>query len=130
MYLNKRYLIHWMLIAMLAIMPYRSVMAMESGCEMNDAATHTMVDHSMHMAMDMDMQMEHSTDPARHDCCCCDNAMVCSSDCSSGIHFSFIIQQLIPVAANYRSSLIALADYEVLLRAPSPPIRPPANLPA
>ena len=119
-----------MLIAMLAIMPYRSVMAMESGCEMNDTSSHAMVDHSMHMSMDMGMQMEHGGDAAEHDCCCCDNAMVCGSDCGSGIHFSFIIQQLIPVAANYRSSLIALADYEVLLRAPSPPIRPPANLPA
>jgi hypothetical protein len=128
MYLKKRYLIHWMLIAMLAILPYRSVMAMESGCNMNDTATHDMVDHSMHMAMDM--QMEHSIDSAKQDCCCCDTAMVCSSDCSSGIHFSFIIQQPVPVAANYLSSLIALADNEVLLRAPSPPIRPPANLPA
>ena len=128
MHLNKRYLIHWMLIAMLAIMPYRSVMAMESGCETSDTATRGMVDHSMHMAMDM--QMEHSTDPAEDDCCCCDAAMACNSDCSSGIPFSFVIQQLQPVAGNYRSSLIALTDNEVLLRAPSPPIRPPANLPA
>ena len=119
---HNRHLIHWVLIAMLAILPYRSVMAMYSGCDMNDEASQAMQDHSLHMMADMPVYSDQSHD------CCDDRNMACTSDCGAGMNLSFVIQKPALFTANYHSVLVASASNNVLVRAPTPPIRPPAYL--
>ena len=119
---HNRNLIHWVLIAMLAILPYRSVMAMDIGCDMNATASQAMHDHSLHMMADTTVDSDQSHN------CCDDRNMACTSDCGAGINLSFVIQKPALFTANYHSVSGASTSKNVLVRAPTPPIRPPAYL--
>ena len=97
-------------------------MAMDSVCDINQEASQAMQDHSVHMMDGMSVDSDQSHD------CCGNNNIACNNDCGSGMNLSFVIQKPAKFAANYHSVLVASASNNVLVRAPTPPIRPPAYL--
>lgn len=120
---NTHKLFHWLLIAILAVAPLRGVMAMGTDCDMS-AGSPSMADHTMHA-----MHMTDDASPANesHDCCN-DSTTACISDCGAGINFPFIMQDAITSASIDHSRLVARVHSNLLVRAPTPPIRPPAYL--
>ncbi len=126
---NTRKLFHWALIVILAMAPLRGVMAMGSDCDMSETSHQSMVDQTMHtMHNSDDVSPGHDSLSQSQDCCCCDTAMACNSDCGVGISFSFIVQDIVTTVSIDHSRLVARVQDDLLMRAPTPPIRPPAYL--
>jgi hypothetical protein len=125
---NTRNIINWVLIAMLAMLPLRSVMAVvESTCELHDEVSQGAIDHDMHMVhMRLD---DASIDTAESsDCCCCESSMKCTSDCGIGTSASFIAQSAVLIPALNETVFQTHVKNDLVFRDLAPPIRPPASL--
>jgi hypothetical protein len=138
--------LHYLLIILLMLAPLRSAMAVQlASCDMAAmdmeespvsipaAMVVSMKGHDMHhmsshgMSGDQDTSAQTISDQAgsAHRCCCCDNG--CKSNCDMGMSASLIIQAsaFSPVFLN-ASSFSALVP-ATLVRALTPPSRPPAS---
>ena len=120
---KTRILLHWILIAILAMAPLRGVMAMGADCDMS-AGSQAMADHTMH-AMHMSDDASPANEPQN---CCNDSTVACTSDCGAGMNYPFITQDAMTAASIDHSRLVARVHSDLLVRAPTPPIRPPAYL--
>lgn len=113
---------------MVVMLPLRSVMVFaQTTCEMHDLASQVANDHDMHVAHSMiedTDEFAHDTD----DCCCCDSAMNCVSDCGVGMSASFITQSGIALPALNENVFRTLVNDNLVFRDLAPPIRPPAYL--
>jgi hypothetical protein len=124
---RTRNFLNWILIAMLAMLPLRSVMALEkASCEMHAQDTQLMQDHAMHMMHSMvdHMQMDISVE---EDCCCCDSAMSCSNDCGAGLNVSLITQPAVALPEINKPVYRAQVNHRLVYTDLSPPVRPPAH---
>jgi hypothetical protein len=124
---KTRYLLNWILIALLAMLPLRNVMALaQVNCEMHDQSSIEMIDHSMH-AMHSSSSIDNRDAVVADNCCCCDNGMDCTGDCSLGLSASLIMQPVITVPTINQSRLQTFISTSLVLREISPPVRPPEN---
>ena len=136
---KKHYILNWLLITVMVMLPLRGALASElADCQMkheqSDKEQHqTMIDHSAHM-MSGSVQagagdaVEKSAatpggDPHQ---CCDDKGMMCNNDCASMMSMSFVIHSASSIDARYHSVLTAQTTTDVLLRALPPLERPPA----
>lgn len=120
-------MLNWILIAMMAMLPLRGVLAFDlSACATHEQASQAMEAHHIHMT---DRQNDTAqTDTAESECCCCDSTMKCSNDCGIGASLSFIAQQAITVPALTGSAFNFNPDSNLVFRDLAPPVRPPAYL--
>ena len=117
-------MLNWFLIAMMVMLPLRSVLAFDqTSCQMQHETPRMMVDHSSHMMPD---DVQGNPDKAHN--CCSESGAACNNNCSSGMNLSFVFQKPVLITANYNSMLVANTSNDVLFRATTPPIRPPAYL--
>jgi len=111
--------------------PVRGAMALQqSHCDIDNEAMSEMMSSDVHMGHDMSMMA--STDTTdnsfdmNHAACCCDQG--CANNCDMSTSLSMIMQSssYVPVLKN--SSETSAISTDVLVRALSPPSRPPAVL--
>lgn len=124
-------LLHYLLIILLVLAPFRSLWALPSPhCDMDSMP----VSHEMNVGMGLTNSggaMSHQSaladsDTLHHKCCCCDDGN-CAASCDMGISVSLIVQESLyaPVIVAVTESLIS--STAVLLRALTPLTRPPAT---
>ncbi len=125
---NTRNLLSWVVIAMMVMMPLRGVLALtHTTCDMHDPASQVMDDHRMHMMHQVNEFV--SMDVAESlECCCCDSAMQCGSDCGIGINASCITQSVFTFPSLNTTTFHTFVNNNLVFRELAPPIRPPANL--
>jgi hypothetical protein len=131
--------LHYVLIILLILAPLRSAMAAQQvPCDMADmdmgktsmsvsdtvqasAQSHDMSLHEMPAD-----QIQTNQSAADHQCCCCDSD--CVSNCDMGVTASLVMQasSYSPVYVNASNSISFKS--EILVRALTPPSRPPAYL--
>lgn len=120
-------MLNWILIAMMAMLPLRSVIAFDqSSCEMHDQASME-VDHSAHSMHAMSDAAQPESDQSNN-CCCCDSDMKCSSDCGMGMSVSFLAQSVHTLPVLNQAAVRTHIDNSLVFRDLAPPIRPPASL--
>ena len=112
--------------------PLRSVMAEQfSSCAMDEMSTMSSENllHQMHLSqttVDVSVSEPQASQQStmQHDCCCCDGDN-CASDCHMGMAASLFFQfsSYTPVYVN--AANIALYASDLLVRALTPPSRPP-----
>lgn len=125
---NIRNMLNWLLIAMIVMLPLRSVMAFaQTTCEMHGQASLEMAGHSMHMMhlMTGDAQAGNS---ASQNGDCCKSGKTCTGDCCVGISVSFIMQSAVLLPAFNEAAFNPLVNTSLVFRNLAPPVRPPANL--
>ena len=145
---RKHYILSWLLITVMVMLPLRSALAFDlADCQMKheqsqqeqtQAVSHimshtmhqAMIDHSEHMmAGSAQAGASHSPDGSSagepHQCCN-DKDMMCNDDCASVINMSFVTQSPSLTETRYHSVLTAQTTIDVLLRTLSPLERPPA----
>lgn len=135
-------ILHYLLIIVLMVAPVRSLLAAPS-CHMQDMAADMSADMSEDMSADMQHDMS-SHDMSGHDmsahamsdtdqqqgvsnkCCCCDDD--CNSQCDMGLSAALMLQasSYMPVFVNAVNAVSV--SPQVLVRALTPPSRPPAQL--
>lgn len=113
--------------------PLRSVMAMSSShCDMDDMpATHDMSTMVSGKTMVHHNSMTTDTAEINHQCCCCDDGNTngsCAGNCDMGMSISLLIQE-----SSYTPVFLEVAESNkisphILVRALTPPSRPPAKL--
>ena len=120
--------LRYVLIILLMFTPMRSVLAEQvSHCNMDDMSA-TVSTHHMHVS-----QADHIPDhinqsqQSQHECCCCD-ADSCAGNCDMGMTVSLLMQvsSYSPVLVN--TEKLILSSSKLLIRALSPPSRPPLTL--
>ena len=112
--------------------PVRGAMAMQqSHCDMDNEVMSEMMTSDGHMGHDMSAMAssdiaDKNSEMNHGDCCCCDKA--CADNCDMSTSLSMIMQSssYVPVLKN--SSEISAISTDILVRALSPPSRPPAVL--
>lgn len=139
--------LHYVLIILLMLAPLRGVMAVQqSHCDMEDMpmsasandsmSGHDMSGHAMHGMSPLEFtavpvhmtadqpQTDQST--SNEQCCCCDSG--CAANCDMSISASMVMNASAysPVFINTSNSISYTS--EILVRALTPPSRPPANL--
>jgi len=125
---RTRNTMNWIIIAMMAMLPLRGVMAsVQSNCDMHEQATQHVHDHSMHMAHQVDQAVQQQAADSA-DCCCCDSAMQCATDCGIGSSVSIISLSSIVIPSLGAAVLRDHVATNLVFRELAPPIRPPANL--
>lgn len=125
---NTRNILNWVLIAMMVMLPMRSVMAfVDTACEMHDQASQTVKGHGMHMMHQMDEDARIDADVSRNNDCC-DSDVSCTGDCSTGVSVSFITQSAVMLPVLNKTAFNPLVSNHLVFRDPTPPLRPPANL--
>jgi hypothetical protein len=137
---KKHYILRWLLIAVIVMLPLRSALAFNlADCQMQhqqsqsesqtmpDIMHRAMIDHSEHM-MSGSAQAGAGDSASESHKCCNDKNMMCNNDCASVINMSFVIQSPSLTETRYHSVLTAQTTIDVLLRALSPLERPPAYL--
>jgi len=142
---KKHYILSWLLITVMVMLPLRSALAFnladclmkheqsqqEQSQVMSDTMHQAMIDHSQHMMSGSslagagDSIGNSAGEPHK---CCNDKDMMCNSDCASVINMSFVIQSPSLTETRYRSVLTVQATMDVLLRTLPPLERPPAYL--
>ena len=137
---KRHYILNWLLISMMVMLPLRSVLAFDlADCQMqHEASSQTMIDHTMADQSMVDHSAHMMPDPTQADTgladsgnshnCCSDKDMMCNSDCASVINMSFVIQTPVLIENSYHSVIIARTSTDVLLRTLPPLERPPAHL--
>ena len=125
---NTRSIINWALIAVMMLLPMRSVMAFaQSTCEMHDQAPQAVKVHSMHMMHQVVEDSQSDTaESQNHDCC--DSDISCTGDCSTGTSVSFITQSAVMLPVLNKTAFNVLVSNNLVFRDLTPPLRPPANL--
>jgi hypothetical protein len=106
----------------------------ETSISMSVSASSAMQGHDMHNMQSHDMHNMSSTDmsaltdpPATNQpCCCCDND--CLANCDMGVTASLVMQASSYSPVFVKTSNAISYTSEVLVRALTPPSRPPANL--
>jgi len=125
---NTRNILNWVLIAMMVMLPMRSVMAfVETACEMHDQASQVVENHSAHMMHQMDEDVQIDADESQNNDCC-DSDISCTGDCSTGISVSFITQSAVMLPVWNKTAFNPLVSNNLVFRDLTPPLRPPANL--
>ena len=125
---NTRNIVNWVLIAMMVMLPLRSVMAVaHTACDMHDQASQVVEDHSMHMMHQMNEQAQMDAGKSQ-DSDCCDSEISCSADCGIGMSVSYIAQSTVMLPALYETAFNPLVNNNLVFRELTPPTRPPANL--
>ncbi len=121
-------MLNWVLIAMMVMLPLRSVMAFaQTTCEMHDQASQAVEDHSMHMMhMMAEVTQVDAGEPQNSDCC--DSGITCFADCSMGMSVSFIAQSAVMLPVMNEAAFNTVVNNNLVFRVLAPPIRPPANL--
>lgn len=145
-------LFHYVLIVLLMLAPVRGASAMqESQCNMDMAAA--MIDEAMnhegmnhegmnHEAMnheDMDHKSvaddsiskqttENLINAATHQCCCCDGGGDCAMGCEMAMPVSLVLQASLFTPVYIAVTQSTKVSSTLLLRAPTPPSRPPAHI--
>jgi hypothetical protein len=127
---KTRHIVNWMLIALVAMLPLRNVMALEQlNCQMHDQSSVEVTGHDMHalhgMSASSDMAANTSATNASDDCCCCDNGMKCNGDCGLGLGASFIVQSGFTVPVINGTTFHVHDNNSLVVAEFSPPIRPP-----
>jgi hypothetical protein len=151
---NKKHnkALHYLLIILLMLAPVRSAMALQlAPCDMADmdmaymdmgtssiSMPASMRGHDMHhmsshgMSSDQDTSDQTISDKtisdntgAAHRCCCCDNG--CKSNCDMGMSASLIIQSSTYSPVFVKASSFSGFVSATLVRALTPPSRPPAS---
>lgn len=118
-----------MLIALVAMLPLRNVMALEQlNCQMHEQSSIEVTGHDMHAMHGMSATSDVVANTS-DDCCCCDNGMQCNGDCGLGLGASFIVQSAIVVPVINGTTFHAHDHNTLVIGEFSPPIRPPQNLP-
>ena len=122
---NTRNILNWVLIAMMVMLPMRSVMALaQSACEMHEQAEKG---HSMHMMHHIAKHAQSNTaESQNHDCC--DSDISCTGDCSTGMSVSFITQSAVMLPVLNKTAFNVRVSNNLVFRDLTPPLRPPANL--
>jgi len=125
---NTRSVLNWLLIAMMVMLPMRSVIAFaQSTCEMHDQASQAVKGHSMHMMHQIAEDAQSDTaESQNHDCC--DSDITCTGDCSTGMSVSFITQSAVMLPVLNKTAFNVLVSNNPVFRDLTPPLRPPANL--
>jgi len=125
---NTRSILNWVLIAMMVMLPMRSVMAFaQSACEMHDQASQAVKGHNMHMMHQIAEDAQSDTaESQNHDCC--DSNISCTGDCSTGMNVSFITQSAVMLPVLNKTAFNVLVSNNLVFRDLTPPLRPPANL--
>jgi len=133
---KKHYILRWLLITAMVMLPLRSALAFNlADCQMKHEQSEAMIDHSEHMMSgpaqagagdSIDDSIGNSA--VEYHKCCNDKDMMCNSDCASVINMSFVIQSPSLIETRYRSVLTAQAKMDILLRTLPPLERPPAYL--
>lgn len=120
---------HCVLIILLMITPLRSVLASESALSHCDVADMDMTAKTLSMqrhvvSAEAVVNQQAATD---HQCCCCDDT-TCASDCDMGMSVSILIQSsgYLPFFINKKT--LTLPASNLLIRALTPPSRPPVIL--
>jgi hypothetical protein len=123
--------LRYVLIILLVFTPMRSVLAEQvSHCNMEDmpAMSVTVSTHHMHVSQ-ADQISDHinQSQLSQHECCCCD-ADSCAGNCDMGMTVSLLMQvsPYSPVLIN--TEKLILSSSKLLIRALSPPSRPPLTL--
>ena len=129
MNINRCKFMHYVLIILLMITPLRSVLASMpalSHCDMADMdmTVKTMSMQMQAVSVDTVINKQAETD---NTCCCCDGA-TCASNCDMGMSASILIQSsnYTPVFINTKT--LTLSASNLLVRALTPPSRPPVIL--
>jgi hypothetical protein len=125
---NTRNILNWLLIAMMVMLPLRSVMALaQTTCEMHGQASLEMEGHSMHTMhmMNEDAQADNGATQNRD---CCKSGKTCTGDCCIGISVSFITQSAVLLPEFNEAAFNPLVNNSLVSRNLAPPVRPPANL--
>jgi len=125
---RTRNTINLIIITMLVMLPLRSVISVEqSTCDMHEQVSQQAHDHAMHA-----MHQHHDT--AQRDiaespeCCCCDSAITCKTDCGIGNSVIGFVISAIQLPSSSGADFLADVSNDLILRELSPPIRPPAIL--
>lgn len=136
MVINHHKLLHYVLIVLLMIAPFRGIMAMQdTHCDMDemnmsssvaDTGHDMMASHDM-SAMSFTQAIQQQSSQPGHQCCCCDGAD-CVANCDIGTVVSLVLQQssYIPLFKDVSESFVATQN--ILVRELTPPSRPPATL--
>ena len=133
---KKHYILRWLLITVMVMLPLRSALAFNlADCQMkheqSQAMSHNMhqvmIDHSEHM-MAGSAQAGAGDSASESHKCCNDKDMMCNSDCASMINMSFVVQSPSLIETRFRCVLTAQSAMDVLLRTLPPLERPPAYL--
>jgi hypothetical protein len=125
---RTRHILNWMLIALMAMLPIRNVMALEQvNCQMHDQSSIEMADHDMHAMHGMSDIADVDANE-KQNCCCCDSSMSCNGNCSLGPGVSLFMQPAITVPAINGTRFQACINSSLVLTEYSPPVRPPASL--
>lgn len=141
-------LLHYVLIILLMFTPVRSVMAVAqphcdmASMDMDEASTsmsvsastaamqgHDMLNmqsHDMHNMSSTDMSALTDHSATNQQCCCCDNG--CLANCDMGVTASLVLQVSSYSPVFVIASNVISYTSEILVRALTPPSRPPANL--
>jgi hypothetical protein len=125
---NTRNILNWVLIAVMVMLPLRSVMAFAlTSCEMHDQASQAVEGHSMHMMHRMVENARSDTGDSQNSDCC-NSGITCTGDCSIGMSVSFITPSVVMLPALNEAEFNPLVNNNLVLRDLTPPLRPPANL--
>lgn len=133
----KRYKpLRYLLVILLMLTPLRAVMAVQSShCDMAemdmDVTTVSMSDqgHDMHDMSSHEMsamQVSDDQSAGNQQCCCCDSD--CASNCDMNLTASLYMQASSYSPLYLSTSNSSAFNSEVLVRALTPPSRPPAKL--
>jgi hypothetical protein len=125
----KRYrFLHYLLIILLMLAPFRSVMAISSPhCDMDDAmsASHEVMNMSSGEAM-LHQHAVADTTAVHHKCCCCDTGN-CAGNCDMGMSVSLVVQESLYAPAIVAVTESVIISSAILIRALTPLTRPPAT---
>lgn len=128
--MNKitRSILNWVLIAMMVMLPMRSVMAFaQSACEMHDHVSKAVENHSAHMMHQIAKDAQSDTAESQNNDCC-NGGISCTGDCSTGMSVSFITQSAVMLPVLNNTAFNVLVSNNLVFRDLTPPLRPPANL--
>ncbi len=133
MLICRHRLIHYVLIVLLMVAPVPGAVAMQQAhCDMDDMTMSSSSDtlmpsHDMAAMLSPDAAQTDTMGQENHQCCCCDGAD-CAGNCDMGMTVPLLMQ-----ASSYQSVFkhgsdsISISE-NILVRALTPPSRPPANL--
>ncbi len=126
MEIGKHKALNWIVIALMVMMPLRSVLAVtQAACDMHAQSLSVEIDHSMH-AMHQANQPDQADTAVIHDCC--DSAMHCNNECSVGTTVSFISPPTISLPTSTEAVIHTRVNDDLVFREITPPVRPPAYL--